>query len=78
MNATELLELMVKALVDKPVAVAISEIKGEQSSVFEIRVATEDLGKVIGKQGRNAAAIRGIMVAVGKKEKRRFTVEIIE
>lgn len=75
---TVLLESLVKALVDKPEAVSVNEIKGERSSVFEVRVAPEDLGKVIGKQGRMARAIRSFTSAAGMKLKRRCSAEIIE
>jgi predicted RNA-binding protein YlqC (UPF0109 family) len=74
----ELLELIAKALVDKPDEVAVSEVGGEQIIVFELRVAQEDLGKVIGKQGRTARAIRTIVSAAGMKLRKRFHLEIIE
>jgi len=65
----ELLELIAKALVDNPDQVAVSEVGGEQTTILELRVAQEDLGKVIGKQGRTAA---------GMKLRKRFHLEIIE
>ena len=74
----ELLELIAKALVDSPDEVSVSEVGGEQVIVFELRVAHEDLGKVIGKQGRTARAIRTIMSAAGMKLHKRFHFEIIE
>jgi len=74
----ELLELIAKALVDKPDEVAVSEVGGEQMIIFELRVAQDDLGKVIGKQGRTARAIRTIMSAAGTKLGKRFHFEIIE
>ena len=74
----ELLELIAKALVDNPDEVAVSEVGGEQTIIFELRVAQEDLGKVIGKQGRTAQAIRTIASAAGAKLSKRFHLEIIE
>ncbi|MBU2235033.1 MAG: KH domain-containing protein, partial [Proteobacteria bacterium] len=66
------------ALVDKPDMVAVSEIVGEQTSVIELRVAKEDLGKVIGKQGRTAKAMRTILSAASTKIRKRSVLEIIE
>jgi predicted RNA-binding protein YlqC (UPF0109 family) len=74
----ELLELIAKALVDKPEEVAVSEVGGEQTTILELRVAQDDLGKVIGKQGRTARAIRTILSAAGMKLRKRFHLEIIE
>jgi predicted RNA-binding protein YlqC (UPF0109 family) len=74
----ELLELIAKALVDDPQAVVVKQIEGEQTTVLELRVAPEDLGKVIGKQGRTARAIRTILGASGMKLKKRFVLEILE
>lgn len=74
----ELLELIAKALVDNPDQVSVSEVGGEQTTILELRVAQEDLGKVIGKQGRTARAIRTILSAAGMKLKKRFHLEIIE
>jgi len=74
----ELIEFMAKALVDDPDSVQVNEIVGEQTSVLELRVAKEDLGKVIGKQGRTARSIRTILGAAGMKLNRRFTLEILE
>ncbi len=74
----ELIELIAKALVDNPDKVQVSQLDGEQSSIIELKVAQEDVGKVIGKQGRNAQAIRVILGAAGMKLKRRFNLEIIE
>lgn len=67
-----------KALVDAPGEVVVNEITGEQSTVFELRVAEGDLGKVIGKQGRTARSIRTLLGAVGTKLNRRFSLEILE
>jgi predicted RNA-binding protein YlqC (UPF0109 family) len=74
----ELIEMIAKALVDSPEQVAVRAIEGEQSTVLELKVAPNDLGKVIGKQGRTARAIRTILGAAGMKLKRRFTLEILE
>jgi len=74
----ELLELIAKALVDNPDEVVVSEVGGEQTIILELRVAQEDLGKVIGKQGRTARAIRTILSASGMKLRKRFHLEIIE
>jgi len=74
----ELVELIAKSLVDNPDQVKVSELDGEQSSIIELRVAPEDVGKVIGKQGRNAQAIRTILGAAGMKIKKRLSMEIIE
>ncbi|MFQ5789303.1 MAG: KH domain-containing protein [Acidobacteriota bacterium] len=74
----ELLELIAKALVDKPEEVSVSEVGGEQTTILELSVAQEDLGKVIGKQGRTARAIRTILAAAGMKLHKRFHLEIIE
>ena len=74
----ELVELIAKSLVDNPDNVRVSQLNGEQSSIIELSVAPEDVGKVIGKQGRNAQAIRLILGAAGMKMKKRFNLEIIE
>ncbi len=74
----ELVELIAKSLVDNPDRVEVFQLDGEQSSILELRVAPEDMGKVIGKQGRNAQAIRIILGAAGMKLKRRFSLELIE
>ena len=74
----ELVELIAKAMVDNPDKVRVSQLDGVQSSIIELNVAQDDLGKVIGKQGRNAQAIRVIVSAAGMKLKRRFNLEIIE
>jgi predicted RNA-binding protein YlqC (UPF0109 family) len=74
----ELVEYIVKALVDKPEEVQINEIEGEQSSVIELKVAKEDIGKVIGKQGRTAKAIRTILTAASTKLRKRSILEILE
>ncbi len=78
MNAKELIEYIAKALVDHPDQVKVSEIEGEKTSVIELSVAKEDLGKVIGKQGRTAGAIRVILGAVSANLGKRSVLEIIE
>ena len=74
----ELLLLIVKALVDEPDEVVVTEIDGEQTAVLELKVAPSDLGKVIGKQGRTARSIRTILSAAGMKARRRVVLEILE
>jgi hypothetical protein len=64
--------------VDNPEKVSVSEVKGNQTSVLELKVAKEDLGKVIGKHGRTARAMRTILNAASAKEKKRTVLEIIE
>ncbi|MDP2599258.1 MAG: KH domain-containing protein [Deltaproteobacteria bacterium] len=73
-----LVETMAKALVDKPEAVEVTEVEGEQTTVIELKVAKDDLGKVIGKEGRTARALRIIMGAASTKLRRRSVLEIIE
>lgn len=73
-----LVEDIAKALVDVPNEVMVNEVDGEQTTVFELRVAQGDLGKVIGKQGRTARCIRTLLGAVGTKLNRRFSLEILE
>jgi uncharacterized protein len=73
-----LVEDIAKALVDTPAEVVVHEIAGEQATVFELRVAEGDLGKVIGKQGRTARSIRTLLGAVGTKLNRRFSLEILD
>jgi len=73
----ELVEIIAKALVDNPDAVVVNEITGEQSVIIELKVASEDMGKVIGKQGRIAKAIRTVVKAAATKENKRAVVEII-
>ena len=74
----ELIEYMVKSLVDNPDEVNISEVEGEQTSVIELKIAKEDLGKVIGKQGRTARAMRTILNAASTKARKRAVLEILE
>ncbi|MDO9516242.1 MAG: KH domain-containing protein [Syntrophales bacterium] len=74
----ELVKYMARALVDYPDDVECSEIVGEQTSVIELRVAKDDLGKVIGKQGKTAKAMRTILSAASSKIHKRAVLEIIE
>ncbi len=74
----ELLEFIARALVDRPDDVVVTEIEGEQTTVLELKVAREDLGKVIGKQGRTARSIRTILAAAGMKLRKRVVLEILE
>ena len=74
----DLIKYIAQSLVDNPEQVQVSEIEGEQTSVLELRVAKEDLGKVIGKQGRTARAMRTILSAASTKIKKRAVLEIIE
>lgn len=74
----ELLEYMVKSLVDNPDNVKIDEIAGEKTIIYELRVGEGDLGKVIGKEGRMAKAIRTILTAASMKKGKRAQLEIIE
>ncbi len=74
----DLIEYIAKALVDEPDQVIVSEVVGDQTSVLELKVAKDDLGKVIGKQGRSARAMRTILSAASTKLKKRTVLEIIE
>jgi uncharacterized protein len=74
----ELVESIAKALVDHPDDVAVKAVEGEQVTVLELRVHPEDLGKVIGRQGRTAKSIRTLLGAAGMKLRKRFTLEILE
>jgi uncharacterized protein len=74
----ELIKYIAQALVDNPEVVEVSEVEGNQTSVLELKVAKEDLGKVIGKQGRTARAMRTILSAASAKLKKRSVLEIIE
>ena len=73
----EIVETIILNLVDNKEAVKINEVQGEKSIVFEVKVAEEDMGKVIGKQGRLAKSIRTVVKAVAGKEQRKVTVEFI-
>lgn len=74
----ELIEYIVKALVDDPGSIDIKEVAGDKSTIFELRAAKEDIGKVIGKRGRTAGAIRTILSAVSARQGKRAVLEIIE
>ncbi len=74
----ELVEQMARALVDSPDEVSVKEVDGERTTVFELRVASGDLGKVIGKQGKTARAMRTILGAAGTKIGKRCVLEILE
>ena len=74
----DLIEHMAKSLVDTPDAVKVTEMDGERTTVFELRVAKEDLGKVIGKEGRTARAMRTILTAASMKINKRAVLEILE
>ncbi|NOZ94865.1 MAG: KH domain-containing protein [Acidobacteria bacterium] len=74
----DLLEEIARALVDNPEDVQVTEVEGEQTTVLELRVRNEDLGKVIGRQGRTARAIRTLLAAAGMKVHKRFVLEILE
>lgn len=77
-NLKDLVEFMAKSLVDKPDEVEVNEIVGEQTTVVELKVAKEDLGKVIGKQGRTARSMRTILNAASTKLHKRSVLEIVE
>ncbi|MBC2714426.1 MAG: KH domain-containing protein [Desulfobacteraceae bacterium] len=74
----DLITYIAKALVDKPEEVKVTEIQGDQTSVLELKVAKEDLGKVIGKQGRTARAMRTLLSASSAKIRKRTVLEIVE
>ncbi|UCG67907.1 MAG: KH domain-containing protein [Deltaproteobacteria bacterium] len=74
----DLIEYIAKVLVDNPDEVRVTELEGKQTAVIELRVAKEDLGKVIGKQGRTARAMRTILGAASTKMKKRSVLEILE
>ena len=74
----ELIEFIVQALVDNPDEISISEIEGEKTTVVELRVAPQDLGKVIGREGKTARALRTILTAAATKRNKRIVLEILE
>jgi len=74
----ELIELIIKGIVDNPDKVEINEIIGENTSIFEVRVDSNDIGKVIGRQGRNIKSIRTVVNAAAQKDDKRVVIEIIE
>jgi len=77
-NLKELVVFIAKSLVDNPEQVEVTEVAGEQTSVLELKVASEDLGKIIGKQGKTAKAIRTILSASAAKIRKRAVLEILE
>ena len=77
-DVRELVDLIVKVLVDQPEAVRIHEIQGAHSCVLEIEVDAEDVGKVIGRKGIHADALRRLVSAIGGKQKKRYIIEILE
>ena len=74
----DLIERIARALVDNPDEVAVTAVEGSQATVLELKVAKEDLGKIIGKQGRTARSLRRILGAASAKERRRVVLEIVE
>ena len=74
----ELIEFMAKAMVDNPQQVEVTEIAGRDTSVIELKVAKEDIGKIIGKKGRNAQAMRTLLNAASAKFRKRVVLEIID
>jgi predicted RNA-binding protein YlqC (UPF0109 family) len=74
----DLIEYMAKSLVSDPSAVSVQEVEGERGPVIELRVAAGDIGKVIGKQGRIAKALRTLLSASSSKEGRRYSLEILD
>jgi predicted RNA-binding protein YlqC (UPF0109 family) len=78
MSMTELIRFIARELVDKPDEVDVQEFDEEGEIVIELHVAEEDLGKVIGKQGRTARAMRNVLAAAGTKRKKRYALEIVE
>jgi predicted RNA-binding protein YlqC (UPF0109 family) len=77
MNMKELIEYMAKALVDDPDSVQVEEIEGTSATIYELRVSAEDMGRVIGKQGRVANAMRVLLRAAAARQGRRVTLEIV-
>ena len=78
MNPAELMESVAKALVDQPEKVIVQELKGRNTSVIDLRLAKEDVGKIIGKKGRNADALRTILGAAATKQGKTYVLEIID
>jgi len=74
----ELIELIIKGIVDKPDKVEINEVIGEKSLIYEVSVDSDDIGKVIGRQGRNIKSIRTIVNAAAQKDNKRVVIEIVE
>ena len=78
MKVKELIRTIAEALVDHPEKVVVNEIAGQSTNVVELRVAKEDVGKIIGRQGRTADSIRRIMQAAGVKQRKRVVLEILD
>jgi hypothetical protein len=78
MTMKDLITYIAKSLVDNPDEVVVTEVEGDQTSVLELKVAKEDLGKVIGKQGRTARAMRTLLSAASAKNRKRTVLEIVE
>ncbi len=78
MRLRDMIEEIARSLVDNPDQVEVNEVQGEQTTVLELRVAPGDLGKVIGKQGRTARAMRTLLTAAGMKHQKRAVLEILE
>ena len=74
----EFIEMIIKGIVDNPDKVEINEIIGERSSIFEVRVDSSDIGKIIGRQGRNIKSIRTIVNAAAQKDNKRVIIEIVD
>jgi len=74
----EVLQTIIESLVEEKDKIEINEVEGERSTVFEVKVASSDMGRVIGKEGRIAKAIRTIFKAVGSKEQKRVTIEFLD
>ena len=74
----ELIDTVVKALVDKPEEVTVSEIAGHRTIVYELRAAKENMGRVLGRKGRNVKAIRVLLGAIAGKQRKKVTLEVIE
>ena len=77
-KVAELIKLIASSLVDKPEEVQINEVSGDTTTVYELKVAQEDLGKIIGKQGKTEKAMRILLGAAAAKDKRRAVLEIVE
>ncbi len=78
MNISEIVSILIKALVDEPEKVEVSETKGEKTTIYEARVSKSDMGKVIGRSGRTIEALRVIVSACGAKRKQRCNFQIID
>lgn len=74
----DVLETMIKTLVNNQESVSVNQVEKEKLTIFEVKVSKEDMGKVIGKDGKNAKAIRTILRAIGAKEHKKITVEFID